>query len=89
MIRPQLSKTRDAFETQVALMRADIEEIRRTLYGDGKGRKGLANKVKELLTAADRGYFSFRVVLWLGGGIVTTASAIAQFREAIVSLFHP
>ncbi len=75
-------------ETQLALMRRDIEEIRRALHGDGKGRKGLLDQVEELVTVADRGRFSLRVALWLGGGIVAAATALAQFKQAILGLFH-
>lgn len=75
-------------ETQLALLRRDIEEIHHALHGDGKGRKGLVDQVEELVTVADRGRFSLRVALWLGGGIVAAATALAQFKQAIVGLFH-
>jgi hypothetical protein len=32
-------------ETQLALIRRDIEELHHALHGDGKGRKGLADQV--------------------------------------------
>lgn len=75
-------------ETQLALIRRDIEEIHHALHGDGKGRRGLVDQVEELVTVADRGRFSLRVALWLGGGIVAAATAIAQFKQAILGLFH-
>jgi hypothetical protein len=75
-------------ETQLALIRRDIEEIHHALHGDGTGRKGLADQVDELVTVADRGRFSLRVALWLGGGIVAAATALAQFKQAILGLFH-
>jgi len=75
-------------ETQLALIRRDIEELHHALHGDGKGRKGLADQVDELVTVADRGRFSLRVALWLGGGIVAAATALAQFKQAILGLFH-
>jgi hypothetical protein len=75
-------------ETQLALIRRDIEELHHALHGDGMGRKGLADQVDELVTVADRGRFSLRVVLWLGGGIVAAATALAQFKQAILGLFH-
>jgi hypothetical protein len=77
-----------ALETQLALIRRDIEEIHHALHGDGKGRNGLVDQVEELVTVADRGRFSLRVALWLGGGIVAAATALAQFRQAILGLFH-
>ena len=55
-------------ETQLALIRRDIEEIHYALHGDGKGRKGLVDQVEDLVTVADRGRFSLRLALWLGGG---------------------
>jgi hypothetical protein len=75
-------------ETQLALIRRDIEEIHHALHGDSKGRKGLVDQVEELVTVADRGRFSLRVALWLGGGIVAAATALAQFKQAILGLFH-
>src|SRR5215472_18873491 len=75
-------------ETQLALIRRDIEEIHDALHGDGKGCKGLVDQVEELVTVADRGRFSLRVALWLGGGIVAAATALAQFKQAILGLFH-
>jgi hypothetical protein len=75
-------------ETQLALIRRDIEEIHHALHGDSKGRKGLVNQVEELVTVADRGRFSLRVALWLGGGIVAAATAMAQFKQAVLGLFH-
>jgi hypothetical protein len=80
--------TSQVFVTELALVRADIEEIRHVLHGDGKGRKGLADKVAELVAAADRGCFSYRVVLWLGGGILAAVTAVAQFRQALMELFR-
>lgn len=75
-------------ETQLALIRRDIEEIHHALHGDGKGRKGLVDQVEELVMVADRGRFSLRAALWLGGGIVAAATALAQFKQAILGLFH-
>jgi hypothetical protein len=75
-------------ETQLALIRRDIEEIHRALHGDGKVHKGLLDQVEELVTVADRGRFSLRVALWLGGGIVAAATALAQFKQAVLGLFH-
>jgi hypothetical protein len=75
-------------ETQLALIRRDIEEIHHALHGDSKGRKGLVDQVEDLVTVADRGRFSLRVALWLGGGVVAAATALVQFKQAILGLFH-
>lgn len=75
-------------ETQLALIRRDIEEIHHALHGDGKGRKGLVDQVEELVTVADRGRFSLRAALWIGGEIVAATTALAQFKQAILGLFH-
>jgi hypothetical protein len=77
-----------AVETQLALIRRDIEEIHCALHGDGKGRKGLLDQVEELVTVADRGRFSLRLALWLGGGVVAAATALVQFKQAVLGLFH-
>ena len=75
-------------ETQLALIRRDIEEIHHALHGDSKGRKGLVDQVDELVMVADRGRFSLRLALWLGGGVVAAATALAQFKQAILGFFH-
>jgi hypothetical protein len=75
-------------ETQLALIRRDIEEMHHALHGDGKGRTGLVDQVDQLVMIADRGRFSLRVALWIGGGIVAAATALAQFKQAILGLFH-
>ena len=75
-------------QTELALIRRDIQEMHHALHGDGKGRGGLVVQVEELIRIADRGRFSLRVALWLGGGIVAAATAIAQFKQAILGLFH-
>jgi hypothetical protein len=75
-------------ETQLVLIRRDIEEIHHALHGDGKGRKGLVDQVDELVMVADRGRFSLRAALWLGGGLVAAATALAQFKQAVLGLFH-
>ena len=84
-----MSGTSYPLETQLALIRRDIEEIHLALHGDGKGRKGLVDQVEELVIVADRGRFSLRVALWLGGGIMAAATALAQFKQSILGLFHP
>ena len=83
-----MSDTSHWIETQIALIRADIEEIRCILYGDTKGRKGLVYCVDELVIAADRGRFRLRVILWLASGIVAAATGIEHFKQAIVELFR-
>ena len=82
------AETSRVLAARLALIRADIEEIHHTLHGDGKGRKGLVERVEELATVADGRCFSFRAVLWLGGGIVAAATAIMQFKQAVVELFR-
>ena len=52
------------FETQLALIRRDIEELHHALHGDGMGRKGLADQVDELVTVADRGRFRVMAGSW-------------------------
>ena len=75
-------------ETQIALIRTDIEEIRCILFGKSKGRRGLVYRVDELVVAADRGRFRFRVILWLASSIAAAATGIEHFKQAIVELFH-
>jgi hypothetical protein len=75
-------------ETRIALIRADIEEIRYILYGNRKGRKGIVYRVDELVVAADRRRFRLRVTLWLASSVVAAATGIEHFKQAIVGLFH-
>jgi hypothetical protein len=75
-------------DTQLALIRRDIEEIHRALHGDGKSRKGLVDQVEQLVEIADRGRWSLRTAMWIGGGILAATTAIAQFKQAILGLFH-
>jgi hypothetical protein len=53
-----------------------------------QGPQGLVDQVEDLVTVADRGRFSLRVALWLGGGVVAAATALAQFKQAILGLFQ-
>ena len=73
--------------TQLALIRRDLEQIHRTLYGNGYDRRWV-ERVEELAEFADLGQWSLKVALWLGGGIVAAATALAQFKQAILGLFH-
>jgi hypothetical protein len=72
---------------RIALIERDVIDIRDALHGDGKGRQALIDQVEELVRIADRGRFSLRIALWLGGGIVAAATALAQFKQAILGLF--
>ena len=73
---------------RIALIERDITDIRDALHGDGKGRQALIDKVEELVRITDRGRFSLRVALWLGGGIIAATTALAQFKQALLGLFH-
>jgi hypothetical protein len=77
-------------ETQLALIRRDIEEIHHALYGDPgqKDSRGLITQVKDLTQVANRGQWSLKVALWLGGGVVAAATALSQLKSAIVGLFN-
>ena len=74
-------------DTQLALIRRDMEQLRRTLYGNGND-KGLVERVEELAEFANRGQWSLKIALWLGGSIVAAATAFAQFKQAIMGLFQ-
>ena len=74
-------------DTQVALIRRDLEQFHRTLYGNGSD-KGLVERVEELPEFPNLGQWSLKVALWLGAGIAAAATALAQFKQAILGLFH-
>ena len=42
-------------ETELALIRRDIQEINAVLYGNGKDRQALIDRVETFAEAADRG----------------------------------
>ena len=69
-------------------MKRDINDIRDALYGGETNGQALIHQVEQLVRIADRGRFSLRVALWLGGGIVAATTAIAQFKQAILGIFH-
>jgi hypothetical protein len=79
------------FDIQLALLQRDIEglrdELRTALYGDGKSRKGLIQQVEDLVEVADRGRWSVRIALWIGGGIVAAATAAAQLKTALTTFW--
>ena len=68
-------------------MKRDINDIRDALYGGGTNEQALIHQVEQLVRIADRGRFSLRVALWLGG-IVAATTAIAQLKQAILGIFH-
>ena len=68
-------------ETELALIRRDIEEIKSVLYGN-KDRKGLIDRVDTFAEAADRGRWALKAMLWLGGSTVAVLTALAQLRSA-------
>jgi hypothetical protein len=65
-----------------------LRKIRCILYGNSKGRKGIAYRANELAVDANRGRFRLRVILWLASGIVAAATGIEHFKQAILELFH-
>ena len=76
----------ESVETQLALMRAELKEIHRHLCGNGE--EGLLKQVKDLVEIADRGRFGLKLTLWLGGGVLAAATALAQFKQAWTALFR-
>jgi hypothetical protein len=73
-------------ETQLALIRRDIAELHRHLCGNGE--KGLLRQVGNLTVLAERGRWSLRVALWVGGAIIAVTTAAAQFKHALTMLLR-
>jgi len=69
-------------ETELALIRRDIQEIKGILYGNSQDRRGLIDRVETFTEAADRGTWALKTMLWLGGSIVAVLTALAQLRSA-------
>jgi len=76
----------ESIETQLALIRRELQEIHRHLCGDDR-KLGLLHKVDELIEIADHGRWSLRLALWFGGGIVAATTALSHFKQALQSLF--
>ena len=74
-------------ETRLVLIRAEIAKIRRILFGDDKGHKGLIYKVQSLIKSADRRYFIRRVGLWCAVIIVILATGIVQSKRILWEYF--
>jgi uncharacterized membrane protein YidH (DUF202 family) len=74
--------------TEIALIQADIQDIRYVLYGDDQRRKGLVAEVEGLAAVADHGCFSLRAAVWCIGGIITVVTALAHFERAILQFFR-
>ena len=74
-------------ETQLALIRRDLDEIHAALYGNGKDKKGIIDQVELLAEAADRGRWALKVVLWIGGSVVALLTALAQLRTALSTIW--
>jgi hypothetical protein len=77
----------EQFETRLALIRRDIQEINGVLYGNGNDRKGLIDQVETLAEAADRARWTLKTMLWLGGSTVAVLTALAQLRSAWNHIF--
>jgi hypothetical protein len=54
----------EPIETELALIRRDIQVISDVLYGNGNDRKGLIDQIETLAGAADRGRWSLKTMLW-------------------------
>jgi hypothetical protein len=74
-------------ETQLALIRRDLYDLKKALFGNGSDKKGLVMRVEELAEAAERGRWALRVVLWLGGTVVAVMTALGQMRTALTALW--
>ena len=75
-------------ENQLWDIRRDLGDIRKILLGDREqNKKGLDEKVDGLSIIADRGQWSLKVALWIGGSTVAVLTAFAQAKNVINQLF--
>jgi hypothetical protein len=77
-----------SIETELALIRRDIAEIKGDLLETKAAAVLMHAKLERLDRFADRGTQSLRVALWMGGGIVAAAAAIVNLKNAVSGLFH-
>ena len=63
-----------------------LERLDGALFGDGV-RKGIVEHVEALVDITKIGRTTFRVFMYAGGAIVALATALAQFKQAILGLF--
>ena len=77
----------EPIETELALIRRDIQVINDVLCGNSNDRKGLIDQIETLAGAADRGRWSLKTMLWLGGSIVAVLTALGQLRSAWTTIW--
>jgi hypothetical protein len=77
----------EPIETELALIRRDIQVINDVLYGNGNDRKGLIDQIETIAGAADRGRWALKTMLWLGGSIVAVLTALGQLRSAWTTIW--
>jgi hypothetical protein len=71
-------------DTEIALLRRDLQEIRAALWGDKEtGGKGVLHRFEDIERMADRGKWTVRVALWVGGAAVAILTAIGQLRSIL------
>jgi hypothetical protein len=77
----------EPIETELALIRRDIQVINDVLYGNGNDRKGLIDQIETPAGAADRGRWALKTMLWLCGSIVAVLTALGQLRSAWTTIW--
>jgi hypothetical protein len=69
-------------QTELALIRRDIEGINESLYGNTKGRIGLVTQVEALSATAYQGTWALKTILWLSGICVVALTTLSEFYSA-------
>ena len=54
----------EPIETELALIRRDIQVINDVLYGNGNDSEGLIDQIETLAGATDRGRWAVKTMLW-------------------------
>jgi hypothetical protein len=70
----------EPIETELALIRRDIQVISDVLYGNGNDRKGLIDQIETLAGAADRGRWS------LNGASVFANTQVSDLAEELYAI---
>ena len=81
----------EELQREIGELRLSMRRVEAALFGDEYrlgmmqalyGDKGLVRRVEVLVDAVDRRNWAFRIVLWIGGGVVAVLTAIGQLGNA-------
>jgi len=77
-------------DTEIALLQREVAELKAALWGDkSTDVKGVVPRFEEIERIADRGKWTVRVALWIGGAIVAILTVVGQMRNILSGHIGP